>query len=69
MDVQLPVAPPGGVGAHGRLLSKVLSICKRKVFANQRKRARRLGVRDGRSLAVTMIQRFESILAQLGGPR
>lgn len=46
----------------GRLLAKVLSICKRKVFANQRKRARRLGIRDGRCLAVTLVQRFGSLL-------
>lgn len=46
----------------GRWLSRVLSICKRKVFANQRKRARRLGVRDGRTMAVTMIQKFGSLL-------
>ena len=32
------------------------------MFANQRKRALRLGVRDGRSLAVTLIQRFGSLL-------
>lgn len=44
------------------LLSKVFSICKSKVFANQRKRARWQGLAGARSLAVSCVQRFGSLL-------
>lgn len=44
------------------LLSRVLGICMRKVFASQRKAARRLGVRSDSAapLAVLFVQRFGS---------
>jgi enoyl-[acyl-carrier protein] reductase III len=75
-DELLPVAPyrqwvfsfPYKLRVHlaynKELLSKVLAICMRKVFAFQRKAARRLGIpsHSAAPLAVLLIQRFGSLL-------
>jgi len=45
-----------------KLLSMVLDIFLRAVFANQRRRARAMGIRDPRTGAVTFVQRFGSAL-------
>ena len=45
-----------------KLLSMVLDIFLRAIFANQRRRARALGINDPRTGAVTFVQRFGSAL-------
>jgi hypothetical protein len=45
-----------------RLLSDVLTLFLRSLFAMQRRRARRLGAREGQTGAVTFVQRFGSAL-------
>ncbi|MFN0061334.1 MAG: transposase [Myxococcaceae bacterium] len=45
-----------------KLLSSVLTLCLRGLFAFQRRRAKKLGVRGGHSGAVTFVQRFGSAL-------
>jgi hypothetical protein len=44
------------------LLSQVLAICVRKVFAFQRTKARRLGITNPQTLAACFVQRFGSLL-------
>jgi hypothetical protein len=45
-----------------KLLSQVLAVCMRKVFAYQRRKARGLGVVAPQTLAVLFIQRFGSLI-------
>jgi Putative transposase/Transposase zinc-binding domain len=44
------------------LLSSVLSVCMRKVFAYQRRKARGQGIADPHTLGVCFVQRFGSLL-------
>ncbi len=51
------------LAADTRLLSQVLGVCLRKVFAFQRRKARRLGISAPQTLAVCFVQRFGSLLS------
>jgi hypothetical protein len=46
----------------GALLSRVLRVCMNKVFAHQRAKAKAAGIADGRTLGVSFVQRFGSLL-------
>ncbi len=74
VDVCLPVAPYRqwvfsfpwrirlALAKETSLLSEVLRVCLRAIFAYQRKRARAKGIAAAKTLAVCFVQRFGSLL-------
>jgi hypothetical protein len=74
VDERLPAAPYRqwvfsfpwrirvALAKDGALLSRVLRVCMRKVFAYQRRKARAAGIANPRTLGVSFIQRFGSLL-------
>jgi hypothetical protein len=53
-----PFTLRGHLAFHPGLFTRTINACLRTVFSWQRKRGRALGIRDGRTGAVTFIQRF-----------